>query len=94
MLDVVEGPHIFLVPDSQLVLEHFSFFSLCPKVDLLVRRPMIERVLAVGVRLASSNAHEGHLRVRLLRSDILILDTYGTCAQLGPALEGGGGHSV
>jgi hypothetical protein len=94
VLDVVEGPHVFLVPDPKLVLGHFSFFSLCPKVDLLVRGPMIERVLAVRVRLAPSNAHERHLRVRLLRSYILILDTYRTCAQLGPALEGGGGHGA
>ena len=55
---------------------------------------MIERVLAVRVRLASSNAHQSHLGVRLLRSYILILDTYRTCAQLGPALEGRGGHSL
>ena len=53
---------------------------------------MIERELAVGMRLASPNSHQSHLRVRLLRSDIFVLDAYGRSSQLGPALEGSSRH--
>ena len=92
MLDVVECSRVFFVPDPQLVLEHLPLLPLRPKVDLLVRGSMIERVLAVGMRLASSNSHQSHLCVRLLRPDILVLDTYGRSSQLGPALEGSSRH--
>ena len=75
MLDVVEGPHVFLVPDPELVLEHFSFFFFVQRW-ICSSGSVVEQYWRVRVRLAPSNAHEGHLRVRLLRSYILILDTY------------------